>query len=224
MLLAQHGRASLGTAPQRRGPPPIPVVAAQARRGDIGVYFTGLGAVTPLYTVTVRSRVDGQLMNVFYSEGQMVNRGDLLAEIDPRPFQVKVTQAEGQMAKDQAALSNARTDLAATQESTVAQDEAAVKSDQGQVDSAKLNITYCHITAPRSIPPIPHPHAGAHLEDFAPHYRRGSGRHEARPQDLPVAGGSGTRRMTASVLPIEALGGGWDTSQLPSSHDLRQAR
>jgi multidrug efflux system membrane fusion protein len=139
-------------------------VAAKARLGSIGLYFNGLGNVTPIYTVTVKSRVDGELMEVSYKEGDIVHQGDLLAQIDPRPFQVQLTQAEGQMAKDQAALENARIDLAryetllkqnaipeqqvATQRSTVIQDEAAIKSDQGQIDSAKLNLTYCRITAP----------------------------------------------------------------------------
>jgi multidrug efflux system membrane fusion protein len=143
--------------------PVIPVVAAVARAGDIDVYDTGLGTVTPLLTVTVKSRVDGQLLSVHYQEGQVVRKGDLLVEIDPRPYQVQLTLAEGQMAKDRAALANARLDLTrdqelfakmmvpeqqlATQQSLVAQDEGAVKADQGQIDSANLNISYCHITA-----------------------------------------------------------------------------
>src|SRR5207244_3924843 len=89
----------------------IPVVGARARRGSIGVYFNGLGAVTPIYTVTVKSRVDGQLMNVFYREGDLVQKGDRLMEIDPRPYQVQLAQAEAQLMKDQALLENARTDL-----------------------------------------------------------------------------------------------------------------
>ncbi len=149
-----------------RGVGVIPVVAAPAQRGNIGVYLTGLGAVTPVYTVAVKSRVDGQLMRVLYKEGDLVRQGDLLVEIDPRPFQVQLTQAEGQLLKDQAALDNARIDLAryqtlltqnavaeqqlATQKALVAQYEGAVKTDQGQIDSAKLNIVYCHITAPIS--------------------------------------------------------------------------
>ena len=141
-----------------------PVVAARVRKGDIGVYYTGLGAVTPIYTVTVKSRVDGQLMKVLYQEGETVHQGDLLIQIDPRPYQVQLTQAEGQLQKDQANLDNARIDLVryqtllkqnaipeqqlATQQATVVQDEGAVKTDQGQIDSAKLNLTYCQITAP----------------------------------------------------------------------------
>jgi membrane fusion protein, multidrug efflux system len=159
-----------GSAPSRpaagrpRGFGAIPVVAAQASKGNIGVYLTGLGAVTPIYTVAVKSRVDGQLMRVLYKEGDVVHQGDLLLEIDPRPFQVQLTQAEGQLLKDQAALDNARIDLGryqtlltqnavaeqqlVTQKALVAQYEGAVKTDQGQIDSAKLNLVYCHITAP----------------------------------------------------------------------------
>jgi multidrug efflux system membrane fusion protein len=140
------------------------VVAAKTRKGDIGVYITGLGAVTPIYTVTVKSRVDGQLMRVLFKEGDFVHQGDLLVEIDPRPFEVQLTQAEGQLIKDQALLDNARIDLdryqtlltqnaipeqqLATQKALVQQDEGAVKTDQGQIDSAKLNLVYCHIAAP----------------------------------------------------------------------------
>jgi len=142
----------------------IPVVAAKARRGSIGVYITGLGSVTPVYTVTIKSRVDGQLMKVHYNEGDLVHEGDLLLEIDPRPYQVQLEQAEGQLARDQATLDNARVDLdryqkllaqnaipeqqLATQKAAVAQAEGVVKSDQGQIDSAKLNLVYCDIRAP----------------------------------------------------------------------------
>jgi multidrug efflux system membrane fusion protein len=139
------------------------VVAARAHTGDIGVYYTGLGSVTPILTVTVKSRVDGQLMSVRYKESDLVHKGELLAEIDSRPYQVQLTLAQGQLLKDQATLANAKIDLArdqalfakklipeqvlATQETVVTQDEGVVKTDQGQVDSANLNISYCHITA-----------------------------------------------------------------------------
>ena len=147
-----------------KGPPPIPVVAAASHKGDIGVYYSGLGAVTPLATVTVRSRVDGQLMSVRYREGDTVQKGDLLAEIDDGPYRAALTQAEGQLMRDQAALENARIDLIryqqlvpqkaipeqqlATQQATVHQDEGVVKLDEGQIEGARVNLAYCKIAAP----------------------------------------------------------------------------
>ena len=138
--------------------------AALAESGSINVYFTGLGSVTPLATITVKTRIDGQLMSVNYREGETVHKGQLLVEIDPRPYEVQLEQAEGQLAKDQAALENARVDLRRyetlitknavaqqvliTQQSTVQQAEATIKTDQAAIDSAKLNLTYCHPTAP----------------------------------------------------------------------------
>ena len=149
-----------------RGSQPMPVAVAKARRGDIPVYQTGLGSVTAFYTVTVRSRVDGQLMRVLVKEGDFVREGQPLAQIDPRPFQVQLQQAEGQMARDQAQLQNARLDLARyqtliaqdaiprqqldTQKATVQQFEGTVKQDEAAIANARLQITYANITAPIS--------------------------------------------------------------------------
>jgi multidrug efflux system membrane fusion protein len=140
------------------------IVTAAAQRGDIGTYVNALGVVTPIQTVMVKSRVDGQLMSVNYVEGQTVQARDPLVEIDPRPYQAQLTQAEGQLARDEALLENAHVDLQRyqtayarnaipkqqldTQVATVHQFEGTVKLDQGQVDTAKLQITYSHITAP----------------------------------------------------------------------------
>ena len=159
-------RHEAGQSQPPKTPPPIPVVVAQAAQGDIGVYVTGLGTVTPLNTITVTTRVDGELMAVKYKEGERVREGDPLVEIDPRPFQVALEQAEAQLVKDQAALQNAQIDLKRyeelitknavsqqvlqTQRATVAQAEAAVKNDQATIAGAKLNLIYCHITAPIS--------------------------------------------------------------------------
>lgn len=166
LLFGRGGKDSAAAAKAAKGSAvrAVPVTAAAARTGDVGVYLTGLGTATALNTVTVRSRVDGELINVAFHEGQFVHEGDLLAQIDPRPFQVQLMQAEGQLAKDEAALRNAKTDLERyrvlmqqdaiprqqldTQASTVNQFEAALKSDRSQIESAKLNLVYSRITAP----------------------------------------------------------------------------
>lgn len=157
-----RGRGA-GAPPAAR---PVPVAVAPVRTGDMDLTLTSLGTVTAIDAATVRSRVDGQLMRVTFKEGQLVRQGELLAEIDPRPFRVQLMQAEGQHAKDLAALRNARADLARiqslagqgvvsrqqldTQEAQVAQFEAALRSDQAQVESARLNLTYSRITSPVS--------------------------------------------------------------------------
>ncbi len=159
----RQGKGGAGDKKQAGGMP-TPVVALPARSGDLPVYLNGLGSVVPVNTVTVRSRVDGQLMEVHFKEGQEVDKGSLLALIDPRPFQVQLAQAEGQMMRDQELLRNARLDLERyktlwsqdsiprqqldTQQALVRQDEGAVKIDQGQIDAARLNLTYSRITAP----------------------------------------------------------------------------
>jgi len=140
------------------------VVAAPARARDMGVYITGLGSVTPLNTVTIHTRVDGQLLSVRFQEGQLVKSGDLLAEIDPHPFEAQLTQYEGQITRDQALLDNARLDLERyqtlsaqdaipkqqldTQQSLVRQYEGAVKNDQGLIESIRVQLAYCRITSP----------------------------------------------------------------------------
>jgi multidrug efflux system membrane fusion protein len=145
---------------------PIPVVATAARNGEIDLIINGLGTVTPLRTVTVRSRVDGELVRVLFEEGQAVKEGQLLAEIDARSLQVQLAQAEGQLAKDMALLQNARLDLQRyealfkqdsiarqqvdTQASLVRQYEGAVRVDRSQVDNARLQLSYTKITAPVS--------------------------------------------------------------------------
>jgi len=145
-------------------PRAVPIVTATARKGDIGVYVEALGAVTPVYTVNITSRVQGQVMNVYYKEGQMVRKGQPLLEVDPRPFQAAFTQVEGQLEHDQAVLSEARIDLDRYQQAfnrnaiakqqlddqtqIVKQDEGTVKNDQGLVANAQVNLVYTHITSP----------------------------------------------------------------------------
>ena len=143
---------------------PVLVSTATAHQGDIGIYLNALGTVTPVYTDMVTSRVQGEITHVYYHEGQMVRKGDPLIEIDPRPYQAALTQTEGQLAHDQAVLTEAKIDLERykqalnrnaiakqqydDQEQVVLQDEGTVKNDEGQLANAKVNLVYTHITAP----------------------------------------------------------------------------
>lgn len=145
---------------------PIPVSVAKVTKQDLPVYLNGLGSVTASNTVSIKSRVDGQLVNVAFKEGQHVNRGELLAVIDPRPFEVQLSQMQAQLFKDQASLRDAKLNLdrftglipsgimsqqqVDSQHAMVDQLEGAVRADQAQIDNVKLQITYCHITAPIS--------------------------------------------------------------------------
>jgi len=147
-----------------RGQPPQSVGAATIGTGDIRVIVNALGTVTPIATVTVQTQVDGQLQEVAFTEGQTVKKGDFLAQIDPRPFQLQQAQFEGQLARDQGVLAQAQVDLARYQKLTeqnsiarqqyedqiyiVQQDEGTVKLDQAQIDQQKLNVIYCHIVSP----------------------------------------------------------------------------
>ena len=162
-VFAWHRHA--GTMAQKKGgPPPQTVGVAKAVAGPMPVVLTALGTVTPTATVTVLPQLSGYLTQVAFTEGQVVQAGQFLAQIDPRPYEIQLEQYEGQKAKDMAALAQARTDLAryqllqrqssianqtvADQQFLVAQDIAAIKIDQANIDSANLNLAYCHITAP----------------------------------------------------------------------------
>ena len=176
-LIAYRSRMSAGHGPGGAGrgrnafggfgmSGPLPVVARTAQKADIHVILNGLGTVTPLATVTVHTQITGQLFQVNFKEGQLVNKGDLLAVIDPRPYQAALEQAQGQLLQAQAQLKEAQIDLdryqkLATQDSIskqqvdaeqalVNQYEGLAKTDQAAVDNAALNLGYCHITAPFS--------------------------------------------------------------------------
>jgi multidrug efflux system membrane fusion protein len=149
---------------QAAAPRPVSVAVAQVQRQDVPVYLSGLGAVTAFNTANIKSRIDGQIMKVNVREGQNVRRGELLIEIDSRPYQVQLDQMQAQLFRDQAQLRDARLNLdrytslipsgsiaqqqVDTQKALVDQLDGTVRTDQAQIDSARLNITYCHLTAP----------------------------------------------------------------------------
>ncbi len=144
--------------------PPVPVIVASVAQRDTPIYLEGLGSVVAFNTVSVKSRVDGQLLTVSFVEGQEVRKGDLLAQIDARPFEIQVRQAEATLARDQALLAVARLtqarnlllrkesliaqDQVDTQNATVAQLDATTQADRAQVDNAKLQLSYARITSP----------------------------------------------------------------------------
>ena len=233
---------------------PVQVSTTTARQGEMGVYVEALGTVTPIATVTVPSQVSGQLTRVNFVEGQMVRPGDLLAEIDSRPFQAQLESAEGQLQRDQALLAEARMDLTRyqaayeqkaipkqqldDQAALVEQDAGSVRYDQGQVDSARVQLGYCRITntvAGRAglrlvdpgnivsasstngvvvitqLQPITVIFSVA--EDYLPQIQRQLALgNQMAVQALDRA--QETNLATGSVRLILALGGGWDASQL----------
>jgi len=151
---------------QAAGPRSVSVAVAQVQQQDVPVYLSGLGSVTAFNTANIKSRIDGQIMKVNFREGQDVHEGELLIEIDARPYQVQLEQMQAQLFRDQAQLRDAKLNLERytslipsgsiaqqqvdTQKALVDQLDGTVRNDQAQIDSAKLNITYCHITAPFS--------------------------------------------------------------------------
>ncbi len=162
----QGGGGGRGGAGRGTAQGPVPVVVANVARSGIPVYLNGLGNVTAFYTVTIKSRVDGQLMKIDFREGELVKEGQVLAEIDPRPYQVQLELAQSTLARDQALLDNARVDVERyqkllatdavpkqqldTQIALVKQYEATIKQDTANIDNAKLQLQYANVTAPIS--------------------------------------------------------------------------
>src|SRR5208282_3582869 len=167
LFLASCGGGDAKTAARTNVVLPVPVSVATAELRDMPYYLTGLGSVSAFYTVSIKSRVDGQLVEVKFKEGQFVKQGDLLAVIDPRPYEVQLEQAQAQLFKDQATLRDAQLNLQRykdllhnsgamsqqqvdTQAATVDQLDGTVRTDQAMIDTVKLQLVYCHITAPVS--------------------------------------------------------------------------
>ena len=163
-FLVTRWGAGRGKSAQAAVRPGVPVSADEVKRGDLNRYLTAIGTVTAFNTVTVKTRVDGQIVKVAFKEGQMVHQGDLLVEIDPRPYQAALAQAEGQLTKDQATLRNAKITMVRdkalyqqgviarqdfdNQESLVGQSAGAVESDRASIAAAKVQVAYTRITAP----------------------------------------------------------------------------
>lgn len=163
--LVPHGRKATGRPGHGNGPPPT-VGVATVGRGDIDLIIQALGTVTPLANVTVKTQINGQLIQVGFKEGQIVKAGDFLAQIDPRPYEALLHQYEGQLARDQGLLAEAIADnqryqtllkqtsiarqTAEDQKYVVQQDQGTVKADEGLVEAQKVNLAFCHITAPVS--------------------------------------------------------------------------
>lgn len=159
-----HSRGTPERRTGRANATSVSVVTAAVQQGDLPVTLNGLGTVTPLATVTVKTQIAGRLVAIGFREGQLVKAGDFLAEVDPRPYQIALDQAQGQLTRDTALLHDARIDLARyrtlaaqdsipqqqldTQEYLVRQYEGTVKSDEAMRDNARLNLEYCHIVAP----------------------------------------------------------------------------
>jgi membrane fusion protein, multidrug efflux system len=167
LFTACSGSSSTPSAARANAAQTVQVTVASAQRQDLPIYLTGLGSIAAYYTVSVKSRVDGQLIDVKFKEGETVNKGALLAVIDPRPYQVQLDQAQAQLFKDQASLRDAKLNYQRykdllqnsgamsqqqvdTQQATVDQLDGTVRNDQATVENAKLNLVYCHITAPVS--------------------------------------------------------------------------
>lgn len=164
-VVSNHGQNAQPSATVRRAfTGPVTVTTATAEKGDIGVYLNAIGTVTALYTVSVTSQATGVITDVHYKEGQFVRKGDPLIEIDPRPYQAQVVQAEGALERDQNVLAQAQMDLdrykdawarnaiprqtLEDQEKIVKQDEGVVKNDEGTLRYNQVELTYCHITSP----------------------------------------------------------------------------
>ena len=167
LLVACGQKDTKAAQAKKRGPQAIPVTVATATIEDMPVYLNGLGSVTAFNTVSVKSRIDGQLTQVAFKEGQHVNKGDLLAVIDPRPYEVALSQVQAAMFRDQAQLRDAKLNYQRfkgllqnsgavsqqqvdSQQATVDQLEGTVRTDQAAIDNAKLQLSYCHITSPES--------------------------------------------------------------------------